>query len=230
MMDIYYEVIGDGYPIILLHGNGEDHHIFDETVDVFKKDYQCILIDSRYHGRSAHQGTLTYQQMCDDVKNVVNELNLEKYDVIGFSDGGIVGLMLGEQDERLKHLVTIGANTKPQMIKLIYRLSMYIGLICLLPFCLYNPKARLSFKLSRLMIKEPQIEYRDLENIKITVLVMAGEMDMIKEEDTKMIADSLPYSVLKIIRHGNHFLLRDSFDQTIHEISLFLSTCHREEE
>lgn len=229
-MDIYYEVVGTGYPIVLLHGNGEDHHIFDKTVDVLKQKYQCIMIDSRYHGQSIHAGELSYQQMCQDVQMVINHLGIKEYDVIGFSDGGIVSLLLGRQDSRLKHLVSIGANTRPQMLKRIYRWTFFIQMFCLLPFCIYNSKARLSFQLTKLMLKQPQIEYDDLKNIKIPALIMAGEMDMIQTIDTQNIAASLPYSILRIIKEGNHFLLRDSFEKTIHEICLFLDACHQEEE
>ena len=78
MKEIYYECIGEGFPIILLHGNGENHHIFDDTVQVLSKKYKCILIDSRYHGQSIHQGELSYQQMCKDVINVIDASNLER--------------------------------------------------------------------------------------------------------------------------------------------------------
>lgn len=228
-MDIYYEIVGKGFPLILLHGNNEDHHIFTETVNVLSQDYQCILIDSRYHGQSVQQGELSYQQMCQDVQDVVTSLNIAEYDVLGFSDGGIISLLLGMSDQRLQHIICIGANTKPQMIKPVYRLYDYMMLLCLLPFCLYNAKARKTFRLTKLMAKEPQINYQDLKKIHIPVLVMAGEYDMIKQDDTLKIGESLPYSVVKIIKQGNHFLLRDSFQQTINEIELFLKTCHQEE-
>ena len=228
-MDIYYEIKGSGFPVVCLHGNNEDHHIFDEAVKILSKQYQCLLIDARYHGKSVNSGELSYQQMAQDVMDIITDLGIEAYDVIGFSDGAIVSLLLGMQDGRLKHVVSIGANTKPQMIKSIYRFYDYLMFICLLPFCLYNAKARKNFKLIHLMMKEPHIEYADLTKIKIPVLVMAGEYDMIKQDDTLKIADSLPYSVLKIIKQGNHFLLRDSFGQTMKEIQLFLEACHQEE-
>lgn len=229
-MDIYYEVIGRGYPIVLLHGNGEDHHIYDQLVSLLKDQYQCILIDSRYHGQSVHEGHLSYQQMCQDVIDIIDERKIEKYDVIGFSDGGIVSLLLAMNDQRVKHIVSIGANTKPSMIKWIYLIPMYLQKLCLLPFCLYHPKARLQYKMINLMLKEPHINYQDLKQIDIPVLIMAGEYDMIKEIDTQSIGEALPYSVIKIIDGGNHFLLRDSFRQTSQEIILFLNACHQEEE
>ncbi len=229
MMNIYYEVVGQGYPIVCLHGNGEEHHIFDEFVRVMMNDYQLILIDSRYHGKSIHAGELSYEQFRDDVIEVVDELDLDAYDVVGFSDGAIVSFLLALKDKRLKHIVSLGANTKPNMIKPIYRITIYTTLFCLIPFCLYNKKARLQFKLNMLMVKQPQLEYEMLKEIKQPTLVLAGEFDMIKEEDTINIGKSLPYSATKIIKGGNHFLLRDSFKETIKEISLFLNACHYED-
>ncbi len=228
-MDIYYESIGEGFPIICLHGNSEDHHIFDDAVKILSKKYQCLLIDSRYHGRSVHQGELSYEQMAKDVQKIVSDLHINAYGIIGFSDGAIVSLMLGMNDLRVKHIVSIGANTKPQMLKPICRLGMYLTYFCLLPFCIYNPKARTMHKLYQLMLHQPQIEYSDLHKIHIPVLVMAGEYDMIKQEDTQKIGEALPYSAVKIIKQGNHFLLRDYFQQTMKEIELFLKACHQEE-
>ena len=101
-MDIYYEVVGEGFPIICLHGNGEDHHIFDDLKERLSLTYQLILIDSRYHGKSICQGELSYEQMVEDVKKVVDELHITAYDVIGFSDGAIVSLLLGMQDSTLE--------------------------------------------------------------------------------------------------------------------------------
>lgn len=228
-MNIYYEVVGEGFPVVCLHGNGENHHIFDDFVRVMKDEYKLILIDSRYHGKSIKEGPLTYAQFKDDVKTVVDELALDAYDVVGFSDGAIVSFLLALEDKRLKHIVSIGANTKPNMIKTFYRMTIYTTLFCLIPFCLYNKKARLQFKLNMLMLKEPQLEYEMLKNIKQPTLVLAGEYDMIKEEDTLSIGKYLPYCATKIIKGGNHFLLRDSFKETMKEIKLFLHACHNDD-
>lgn len=229
-MDIYYEIVGTGFPLVFIHGNGETHHIFDDAVKILSHDYQCILIDSRYHGQSVKQGELSYQQMCQDVQNIISELSIHEYDVIGFSDGAIVSLLLGMQDQRVSHIISLSANTKPCMLKPIYRFSMYLNWLCLLPFCLYNKQARIRLKLTSMMLHLPQIEYAELKNIKVPTLVMAGEYDMIKQSDTRMIGESIPYSVVKIIKQGNHFLLRDTFQQTMNEIELFLKICHQEDE
>jgi len=221
-MSVNYKIVGEGFPIIMLHGNGENHHVFDQLANDLS-DYQCILIDANYEGK------ISYQKLCDDVIDVIHILQLNAYDVIGFSDGGIIALMLGMQEEHVQHIITLGANTNPYMIKPFFLINSYIRLICLLPFCIYQRKARLSFKLTKMMLTEPHISYESLSDIKIPVLVMAGEYDLIKKEDTQNIAEALPYSILRIIPQGNHFLLRDYYKQTYHEIRLFLDTCHKED-
>ena len=227
-MKLYYEVVGEGYPIICLHGNGEDHHIFDDLTKKLIKKYQVILVDSRCHGNSENSKSISYKEMMDDVIELADDLRLEAYDVIGFSDGGILSLMLALNDQRVKHIISLGANSQPQMIKSIYRFTIIVQTICLIPFCLFNKEPRLSFKLNMLMLKEPDLTYEQLSHIKIPALILAGEYDMIKEEDTINISKAIKYSILKIIRNGNHFLLRDSFKETSNEITLFLEACHKE--
>ena len=130
-MNIYYEVHGNGYPIILLHGNQENRKIYDQLVKDLENDYQLIAMDSRYHGKSIKSGPLTLDRMAQDVVDVANELDLEAYDVIGFSDGANIALTLAGKDERLKHMVLLSPNATPKGIKWFYRLHMYMTLLLL---------------------------------------------------------------------------------------------------
>lgn len=226
-MKLYYEINGEGYPIFLLHGNGENHHIYDELAKVLSKSYQCISVDSRYHGKSEKTGELTYEAMVNDIQELASDLNVKEYDVIGFSDGGIVALMLSLVDERLKHMITIGANTHVKALKPIILYTMYIERIFLMFFSIYHPKARLKLKHLNLMLKQKIISYDSLKDVRIPSLILCGENDMIKLSDSEMIAESLPYGVLKVIPNGTHFLLSDAFKSTSKEIIMFLNACHK---
>ena len=224
-MKITHEIVGKGYPLVLIHGNGENHHIFDRLVEKLQNQFQCILVD--YHFQNKEE--LTYEHMCDALLEVLHHLSFNEYDVIGFSDGAIIGLLMAMKDQHMKHLVSIGANTEPQALKPLYYYSMYLRMFCLLPFCLYNPHAKKQWHMTKLMLKHPHITQTQLESISIPVLVMAGEMDMIKQDNSEFIAKSLPYGLLKIIPHANHFLLSDAFQKTSHEIMLFLKACHKDD-
>ncbi len=59
-VDIFYEMVGQGRPVVLIHGNGEDHTVFDRTVHLLEETYTCYLPDSRGHGKSHWTGSLPW--------------------------------------------------------------------------------------------------------------------------------------------------------------------------
>lgn len=92
---LYYEKSGKGEPLLLLHGNEEDHRIFDEAVEVLKKHYTVYVIDSRGHGQSDKAKEYHYLDMAKDIKEMIEQLNLKDVSLMGSSDGAIIGLHLG---------------------------------------------------------------------------------------------------------------------------------------
>ena len=89
-INLYYEKTGTGVPLIMLHGNGEDHTIFNKATAVLKKHFTVYAIDTRGHGKSSPVDELHYEDMANDVYEFICKLNLEKPIVYGFSDGGIL--------------------------------------------------------------------------------------------------------------------------------------------
>ena len=59
-IDLYYEMTGSGRPLVMVHGNGEDHTIFDEAVGLLKDRFACCCVDSRGHGQSTQVSELHY--------------------------------------------------------------------------------------------------------------------------------------------------------------------------
>ena len=64
---IFYEKSGAGRPLVMVHGNGEDHTIFDEAVRALRDEYCCYCLDSRCHGQSEDTRELHYRDMATDV-------------------------------------------------------------------------------------------------------------------------------------------------------------------
>ena len=75
-MKIYYEVHGNGYPIILLHGNQENRKIYDQLIKDLENDYQLIAMDSRYHGKSIKSTPLTMIVRSRTASNTEIDANL----------------------------------------------------------------------------------------------------------------------------------------------------------
>jgi pimeloyl-ACP methyl ester carboxylesterase len=190
---LFYEKSGCGNSIILLHGNGEDHTIFDVLTEQLSQQCTIYAIDSRGHGKSSRAENLDYRSMMEDVAAFIKELGISNAMFYGFSDGGIIGLLLAiEHPEMLSKLIISGANTHPKGIKTIYSICMKISY-----FFTRDPKLKL-------MLTQPNITKADLNKIATPTLVLAGSKDIIKGRHTRMIAANIKNSVLKILAGENH--------------------------
>ncbi|MBQ1468406.1 MAG: alpha/beta hydrolase [Solobacterium sp.] len=209
---IWVEICGEGRPLILLHGNGEDHTIFDKAAEVLKQEYTCVLPDTRGHGKSDPCAVLHYADMADDVVKMMEILDLRDVCLYGFSDGGIVGLLASMRTDRITDLVVSGANLTPKGVKLFLRIIMKV---------MYSLKKDPKI---RLMLEEPQITDEDLSVIKARTLVLAGSKDLVRETETRQIAEGIPGAELRILNgegHGSYIVHSEKIAQILRQ---FLST------
>lgn len=191
--NLYYEIYGHGTPIILVHGNSETHQIFDVLINKLKDNYKVYAIDSRCHGKSENTERISYDLMAEDIIEFIKKLKINEPIFYGFSDGGIIGLLIAIKETKLlSKLIISGANLTPNgMSKSMLIISK------ILYFLTKN-------KLFRMMIQEPNITIKDLEKINIPTYVLAGEKDIIKESHTRLIAENIRNSTLEIIPKENH--------------------------
>ena len=192
-VNLYYEVAGSGAPLVMVHGNGESHAIFDKAVPLLAEHFTCYLLDSRGHGQSQPVTEYHYADMAEDVFQFIQALHLEHVTYYGFSDGGIIGLLLaGKHPKLLEKMIISGANTRPDaVVKRIVRLFKVIN------FLHKNP-------LFELMLTEPHITKEQLQAIETPTLVLAGSKDLVLEEDTRFIAESIPHATLRILPGESH--------------------------
>lgn len=118
--DIYYAVYGQGDPVILLHGGLANGTYWANQIPEFAEKYQLIVMDSRGHGRSSFdEQPISYELMASDVLGLMDHLGLQKADIVGWSDDGILGLEIAiNHPERLNRVVAYGANFDPTGVRL----------------------------------------------------------------------------------------------------------------
>ena len=191
-IQLYYTKTGQGRPLIMVHGNGEDHTIFDEAVGVLKEHFTCYCIDSRGHGQSSPCRELHYKDMAEDMIAFMTELDLSDAAFYGFSDGGIVALLAAMECSRITNLVVSGANISTKGTTLPFRLFLKVS-----SFGKYDP-------LIELMKNEPDIAPEELSRIRVKTLVTAGSRDLIRESETRLIAESIPNARLMILKGEKH--------------------------
>ena len=211
-LNLNYEEKGSGRPLIMIHGNSEDLSIFNEASEVLKDHFKVYMIDSRDHGKSDKTDEFSYELMADDVREFIKQKDLNDVVFYGFSDGGIIGLLLCQDCDRISRLIISGANISPDGVK-----GYFKTLIKVLYFFTKDKKMKL-------MLNEPHITKEDLSKIKVKTTVIAGEKDLIIEEETKMIADNIENAKLMILPgegHGSYIVHKTKIaDIIIDEVNL----------
>ncbi len=130
-MDIKHFFItkGQGTPLILLHGNGEDSSYFKGQIDVFAGKYRVYAIDTRGHGKTPRGNMpFTIRQFSEDLMGFMEEQQMEKAHILGFSDGANIAMIFAmKYPERVDRLILNGANLDPDGIKRSTQLPIEIG-------------------------------------------------------------------------------------------------------
>ncbi len=187
-IELYYEVKGSGEPLIMVHGNSEDHTIFDTASEILAKNFTCYLIDSRGHGESTKTNNLDYRIMAEDIYSFTKALKLNGCSYYGLADGGIIGLIAAAKyPDLFNNLIISGVNTNPKGIK---PWTYYVFKV--LNF--FHPTARF-----KLLLEQPNITDDELKQIKSKTLVLSGNRDLVLEDHIKHIASQIPNAQLKII-------------------------------
>ena len=191
-VELNYEVIGSGDPLIMVHGNSEDHTIFTEAAEVLKDHYTCYLVDTRSHGKSGKVKPLHYKDMAQDYVEFIKALELQNVTFFGFSDGGILGLLVAMEGGLVDTLIVSGANTYPGAVE-----DKTAKIMKIIYFVTRSDKFRL-------MLTEPDIRAEDLQKIQCKTFVLAGSKDAVKRENTDFIAANIPNSTQMILEGETH--------------------------
>lgn len=209
-MDIenYYIEKGDGFPLILLHGNGEDCSCFKRQINEFSKHYKVYGIDTRGHGNTPRGNKpFTLNQFAQDLLNFMDKKSIEKAHLFGFSDGGNIAILFSLMfPERVEKLILNGANLSPEGLTFKTRLTDKFQYIFYNIFSKQFDWAKQKKELFSIMVNEPDINPEELTEIKSETLVIAGTNDLIKREHSTLIADKIPNSKL-VFMNGNHFIV-----------------------
>jgi pimeloyl-ACP methyl ester carboxylesterase len=214
---MYYEVYGAGPPLVLLHGGGNTIlGSFARQIPLFAQTHRVIGLEQFGHGHSdAADGELSYSRMAEDSAELLRQLHVTQADIVGWSDGGIIGLILAvRHPELVRRLVISGANLRPDGVR---------------PDFLAPPPKRtgsgataapdhtavMQQKLKTLWSTAPtasDIDERQLARIQAPTLVMAGDDDIIRPEHTREIARLIPHARLCILPGTPHATFSSSPD------------------
>ena len=193
-VEMHFTVYGeDGYPLILVHGNGGSQDSLREAAQYLANDYKVYLIESRCHGQSSDPGEISYDLMAKDIKEFIEKMELEKPYLMGHSDGGMNALTVAyTYPDLLGGLISCGSNTNPKKFKPYFTIGVKIA-------DMMKPD-----KLNDMMLEQPWMTKELLSKITCPAYIVAGEFDIMWLSDTVFIHESIENSKIAIIKGANH--------------------------
>ena len=199
---MYYAIQGNGPALVLLHGGGDSgEHSFARQLDIFSEHHRVVVIDQVGQGHTPDvRGPLTYSGMMNDSAALLLHLNLKHADLVGFSDGGILALMLAvRHPDLVRRLVISGVNIAPEGLNADDLEELRAT---------HNPRPRtISEKLAHLWLTSPtelELTVAMLATITQPVLIISGDRDAITLEHTLKIFHSLPVAELCVLPGTDH--------------------------
>ncbi len=204
-----WSVYGAGDPVLLLHGGAGNGSHWAFQVPSFANDHRVYVIDARGHGHSTRtDAPASYSQLADDVVALMDSWKLERAAIVGWSDGGIVGLDLAiRHPSRVSKLVAYAANANQSGLKKGggAAVDAYFAR-CAKDFP-GDWKALLTW-LRPMWRTQPNFTDAQLASISAPTLVLDGAHDeLIREDHQRAIARAIPQARLLLLPEASHFAL-----------------------
>src|SRR5882757_5229989 len=213
---VYGQNLGRGTPVILLHGGLANTDYWGNQVPALAAQHTVILMDSRGHGRSTRDPARAYgyDLMADDVVALMDHLKITRADIVGWSDGAILGIDLAmRHKERVGKVFAFAANTVPSGVK--------DGFDKNPTFAAFIERARHECEthsttpkqydafvdqIGKMWAEQPNWSDAQLKAIDTPVLIVDGDHDeAIKREHTEYMAATIPHARLVILPNASHF-------------------------
>ena len=198
-INLFFRVYGEGPPILLIHGGLSDSRVWRAQLATLSEHHSVIVADSRGQGRSTStEDVITYDLMADDYLALLDQLHISQVALVGWSDGGIIGLDIAiRHPERLSRLFVQAANATPD------------GFLGFKPDDPNRPELKhydnIKDEIEALWANEPNFSQAELETIPVPTEIAIGEHDeAISREHTEYLASTIPGAKLLILPAVGH--------------------------
>ncbi|ANP87831.1 alpha/beta fold hydrolase [Rhizobium leguminosarum] len=214
---MYYAEYGEGDPILFIHGGLGNAEVWGHQVADFAKDHRVIVADSRGHGRSTRsQQPFGYDLMTSDYVALLDYLKIDKVTLVGWSDGGIIGIdMAMKHPEKLMRVIAHAANVTTDGLKADVMSNKTFNDYINVAGDYYRklsptPNEYDAFvkQISHMWKTQPAWTAADLGKIAVPVTLAIGDHDeAVKLDHTEMMAKDIPGAKLVILKNVSHFAM-----------------------
>ena len=213
---MFYAVFGAGSPVLLLHGGLANSNYWGDIIPILvRHHFKVIVADSRGHGRSTRTAApFSYELMAADTLALLDYLKLPRVDLVGWSDGGIVGVEIAlHHPERLRRLFAYGINADPSGARDDIESNQI--------FAHYLERTRGEYQalsatpgdydafvaqIQAMWARQPNFTAAQLAGIRVPTAIADGaHEEAIKREHTEYMARTIPGATLIILPDASHF-------------------------
>ncbi len=215
---LYFEIFGSGEPLLLLHGGGATIESWFAQIPELAKKFKVIVPDSRGHGRTNDaDGPIDFSLMASDFEGLLDHLGIQNSMIVGWSDGGVIGMEMAiRRPDLVRKIVAFGAHARPEGMTSEFKTEVEGFSSETFPAILSDGYKALSpdgpehwpvvfGKLKTMWLTLPNYRDSQLQGIRCPVLLLVGEIDIVREEESRRIASLVPKARLKILKGASHY-------------------------
>lgn len=215
-INMYYEIYGEGQPLVLIHGGGSTiQSNFERVIPLFAKHRKVIAVELQAHGRTSDRATgVTFEQDADDVVALLKHLNIAKADILGFSNGGTTTMQIAIRHPQLVDKIILASalakrsGVPPQFWDFMKQASLdNMPAPLKEAYLKVNPSQKglqaMHDKDAQRMVVFKDIEDEKIAAIKVTTLIIIGDKDVITVAHAVQLHGLIAHSELAIIPGGH---------------------------
>jgi pimeloyl-ACP methyl ester carboxylesterase len=230
---MFYAVFGEGPPVLLLHGGLANADYWGYVIPILVRHHlKVVVADSRGHGRSTRTAQpYSYDLMASDVLGLLDFLKLPRVDIVGWSDGAIIGLDLAMKDApRLRRLYAYGANADPSGVQDVEKNATFTRYIeqARRDYQRLSPTPqdydRFLAQIQLMWAEQPNFTPAQLQRIAVPTAIADGaHEEAIKREHTEYMARTIPGGKLIILPDVSHFGILQNPQEFADSVLAFLT-------
>lgn len=220
---MYYEIYGEGAPLLIICGNGGSISGDVMQIPFFSKHFRVIVADTRGQGKTIYNSdSLTYSLLTEDYNALLNYLHIDSAYVIGQSDGAILGLMLAARHpDKVKMLAALSPNIRWKSTLYPAEDTLWHEYVDWLKkeATPGNKEAIMKWKEAYMGVYHPNMADSELHHIKAQVLMMTSDRDLIRLSHIIEIFRNISNSELCVLPGSTHFVMSlnpELFNSTVY--------------
>lgn len=215
-LKMYYEIHGTGFPLVLIHGGGSTIQItFGKVLSSFAKTHRVVAVEMQAHGHTADiDRPLTFEQDADDIASLLKQLNIEKADIFGFSNGASTTLQFAIRHPEMTNKIIVGStfykrSGAPGWFWDMMSKPTFEGMPKIYKdvFLEINPDTHALHRMYERDVARmqsfPDISDQQMQSIKAPALIILGDQDVVTPEHAAEMHRQLSNSRLAIFPGGH---------------------------